>query len=135
MRNYIRHLSDIPIDIQAESMLGGNIDHLNNISHGGLSFYTDTLINIGSMITLKIPLVDAQFKVSARVSWCILCKHNYNIGVEFLDINDAFKTRMVEQICYIEKYKKDVMDKEGRRLSTQEAAQEWIGIYAGKFPG
>jgi Tfp pilus assembly protein PilZ len=134
MRNYIRHPSDIPIEIKAENAPSGEIDKLNNISHGGLSFYTENSVNVGIIIRLKIPLIDPSFEVYAKVSWCIPHNHNYNIGVEFIDINDAYKTRMVEQICHIEKYKKDILEKEGRKLSGQEAAHEWIVKYADEFP-
>jgi hypothetical protein len=42
---------------------------------------------------------------------------------------------MVEQVCYIENYKKMVYQTEGRQLTTEEAAMEWIGKYASQFPG
>lgn len=42
--------------------------------------------------------------------------------------------RMIEQICHIEHYRKEVERQEGRRLSSQDAADEWISRYAGDFP-
>ena len=41
---------------------------------------------------------------------------------------------MVEQICHIEQYKQDVFEKDGRRLSGEQAALEWIEKYATDFP-
>ena len=41
---------------------------------------------------------------------------------------------MVEQICHIEQYRREVLKKEGRRLSSEEAASEWIVKYASDFP-
>ena len=41
---------------------------------------------------------------------------------------------MIEQVCHIEHYRKEVMLREGRELSAQEAAREWISKYAGDFP-
>lgn len=41
---------------------------------------------------------------------------------------------MVEQIYQIEEYKKHVMAREGRQLSIEAAAQEWIEKYAAQFP-
>jgi hypothetical protein len=41
---------------------------------------------------------------------------------------------MVQQVCSIENYRKEQREREGRRLSTQEAAVEWIEKYAGRFP-
>jgi hypothetical protein len=41
---------------------------------------------------------------------------------------------MVEQVCHIEQYKADVLKKEGRELTGEEAAKEWILKYAKDFP-
>jgi hypothetical protein len=41
---------------------------------------------------------------------------------------------MVEQICHIEHYKREVAEREGRELSGQQAAKEWIAKYAASFP-
>ena len=46
-----------------------------------------------------------------------------------------FRARMVEQVCHIEQYKHQVLKKEGRKLSGEEAALEWIQKYAPQFPG
>ena len=54
--------------------------------------------------------------------------------VQFLDQDDSFRARMVEQVCHIEHYKAEVREKEGRAISGEEAAQEWIRKYAKDFP-
>jgi hypothetical protein len=41
---------------------------------------------------------------------------------------------MVEQICHIERYRNDVAQREGRQLTAEEAALEWISRYASSFP-
>jgi hypothetical protein len=41
---------------------------------------------------------------------------------------------MVEQVCHIENYKKEVYQTEGRLLTAEEAAVEWIHKYASQFP-
>ena len=47
--------------------------------------------------------------------------------------HDAFKTRMLAQVLQIRKYK-EVLEKQGRKLSIDEAAIEWISRYAADFP-
>jgi hypothetical protein len=54
--------------------------------------------------------------------------------VQFLDAADAFRARMVEQVCSIERYRREVRRREGRVLSGQEAAEEWIREHAARFP-
>jgi hypothetical protein len=41
---------------------------------------------------------------------------------------------MIEQICHIEHYRQEVLRVEGRKLSSKEAASEWISKYARDFP-
>ena len=41
---------------------------------------------------------------------------------------------MVEQLCHIEHYRNEVNRKEGRDISSEEAATEWIAQFADKFP-
>jgi hypothetical protein len=78
--------------------------------------------------------VDPPFEAMARVAWCRPDGDAFLVGVEFLDSDDAFQSRMVQQVCSIENYKQDVAAKEGRVLSSQEAAAEWISKFAGRFP-
>jgi hypothetical protein len=59
--------------------------------------------------------------------------HHYEIGVAFEDSLDAFRIRMVEQVCQIERYRLSVLGCEGRELTTEEAAREWIARYADQF--
>jgi hypothetical protein len=41
---------------------------------------------------------------------------------------------MVEQLLHIESYRREIEQQEGRPLTTEEAAREWIGRYASSFP-
>jgi hypothetical protein len=47
--------------------------------------------------------------------------------------SEAFRARMVEQICHIERYHRQQLS-DGRFVSEEEAAIEWIAKYAGQFP-
>jgi hypothetical protein len=42
--------------------------------------------------------------------------------------------RMLEQVCHIESYRKQVRVNEGRELNDEEAALEWISRNAAGFP-
>jgi len=45
----------------------------------------------------------------------------------------AYKARMTEQACQIQQYK-EMLEMQGRCVSIDEAAMEWISRYADKFP-
>ena len=134
MRSFIRHPSDIPIDFQLEDVVEQGSDYLKNVSHGGLAFNSRSELPVGTVIRIKIPLVKPVFEAIGRVTWCRPDANYFEIGIEFLDEDDKFRARMVEQICHIEQYKNDVFDKEGRKLTGEEAAVEWITKYALQFP-
>lgn len=133
MRSFIRHPSDIPVDIQ-RSDSGNGADHLNNVSYGGLSLSSNIPLDAGTIIKLSISFVQPVFEAMSRVKWCKKEADHYDIGIEFLNKGDVFRARMVEQLCYIEHYKNEVCAKEHRCLTSQEAAMEWITKFAVDFP-
>lgn len=135
MRHSIRHPSDISIEFRVERNAPEKCEALNDVSLGGLSFRSDCHLKAGTRIVIKIPLIDPPFEILTQVRWCRKREGGYyDVGVIFVDEKDAFRTRMVEQVCHIEHYKRDVLEKEGRRLTSAEAAVEWIARYAATFP-
>ncbi len=135
MRNFIRHPSSITIDFNLEELVTEGGEHLKNVSFGGLSFISRHNLTVGAVISIKIPLIQPMFQAVGRVSWCHPENNHFEVGIKFLDKNDMFRARMVEQVCHIEQYRRDVLKKEGRKLSGEEAAMEWIQKYAPQFPG
>jgi len=135
MRSYIRHPSDIPIRVDNTST---EVTHrgqmLNNISHGGLSFISATPVKIGLTIQLNIDSVTPAFEAEGLVTHCNEEEGHYVIGIEFIRKDDLFVARMVEQVCHIEHYKREMALREGRELTGEEAAREWIEKFAEKFP-
>jgi hypothetical protein len=135
MRNFIRHPSNIPIDFQlAEAAIEGR-ENLKNFSFGGLSFCSKRALSEGTIISVKIPFIQPEFQTVGRVSWCRPENNQFEVGIEFLDKEDMYRTRMVEQICHIEQYRQEVLKEEGRELSSKDAAEEWIQKFAKQFPG
>jgi len=134
LRRFIRHPADIPIVISRSDRPSYARLQSRNVSHGGLAFASDMDVEPGATVELHIPVVRPSFHTTARVVWCSERPAGYEIGVEFLDADDAFRARMVEQVCHIETYKNEIYRAEGRILSSEEAAMEWISRYAGDFP-
>jgi len=60
--------------------------------------------------------------------------HGFVIGMSFRNKSEAFRMRMLEQLCYIEHYRQSMLEDEGRELNSQQAASEWIDRYAAAFP-
>lgn len=132
-RKYIRHPSDIPIEVEVEDHVEDH-DMLNNISAGGLSFHSNIPIELNRVLTLRIPAVQPPFETRGKVMWCHETIEGYDVGIKLLNRDQVYHARMVEQICHIEHYKRQVFQKEGRLLSGEQAAKEWIAHYANDFP-
>lgn len=136
MRAFIRHPSDVPIELSEAA--GGNVPRakprVKDVSLGGLSFSCPERLKVGGEVKVRIPIVTPPFEARARVVWCLSQPDRFEAGVEFVDPQDAFAARMVEQICHIEHYRLWVKEVEGRVLDAEEAALEWIGKFAEDFP-
>lgn len=136
MRQYIRHPVDVPIEIRTSQRAPVAELQVSDISVGGLAVRSDEPMPAGSLIEIRIPYVQPAFEARARVAWCHPGRDGgHELGVAFLDAEDAFLARMVEQVCYIEDYRASVAREEGRSLSSEDAAREWIAKFAASFPG
>ncbi len=133
-RRFIRHPASIPIDVEMEAVALREREYLINISSGGLCFHSNCYLMPGCMIRISIPLMHPVFVARGKVVWCSRENGGFEAGVVFLKEIEVFRTRMVEQICHIETYKREVLAKEGRTLTGEEAAIEWIRDHAADFP-
>lgn len=134
MRNFIRHPIDIPIKVienEGEDCLNQS---LHDISIGGLRCLSDKPLAAGAEIKIIIDMVDPVLEIPGRVIWCRPVDESYELGIEYQGEKDVYSLRMVEQICHIEHYRKEVQIREGRNISSEQAAREWITKFAGKFP-
>lgn len=134
MRRYIRHPSDIPITYNLGEKVEHTTEQLMNICEGGLCFRSRSFIAPGTAIRLKIPVRRPAFEANGIVVRCNGTEGHYDVGVAFCDVETEFGIRMVEQICHIEHYRAEVRQREGRTITGQQAATEWIEKHASNFP-
>ena len=133
-REYLRHTVNVPLEVSTVASAPRATRLGVNLSYGGLSFLMEECLDIGDIIHLRISTIDPPFDANARVVWCKPEGDAWLVGVEFLDSTHAFQSRMVQQVCSIENYRKEVKENEGRDLTPQQAATEWITKFAGRFP-
>ncbi len=134
MRNFIRHPSDIPIQYVEDDQQVPVSHALNDVGYGGLSFNSSKSLSEGIQLHICIDTVTPVFEAEGIVVWCKAEGDEFVVGMEFVNKKDIFLARMVEQICHIEHYKKGILEKEGRKLSSKQAASEWISKFARIFP-
>jgi hypothetical protein len=138
IRKFIRHPSDVPIQVASDwtelEFDEASEQTLTNVSLGGLCFISPDPLEVFDRVRISFPILNPDSFLVGNVVWCEESQEGYEIGLEFESSKDVFRLRMIEQICHIEHYRKEVAQVEGRDLSTQEAAEEWISKFAGDFP-
>lgn len=134
MRSYIRHPSGMPISVRPDETNAGSSESLNNIGYGGLSFTSQVPLTPGAMVSLSVSIPRGEVESRGRVAWCRERLDGFEVGVEFMDAGDFYTVRMVEQVCHIENYRGEELEQQGRKLTCEQAAEEWIEKYAADFP-
>jgi hypothetical protein len=132
MRAYLRHPSEVPIEVSAVAGRGIR-PVMRDVSEGGLCCESRERFDVGTSVRVKIPVGDG-FETEGTVAWCAPRDGGYRIGIAFADQKSAFSVRMVEQVCHIERYRQHMREREGRELDAETAAVEWIARYAASFP-
>lgn len=133
-RRFIRHPSRMPISFDLRNDNPPRDDYLRNVSDGGLCFASARPLDAGTPIRLGVPVFGERFEIDATVVWSREVGRGYEIGVAFEHQQDRFAIRMVEQLCYIEDYRIQVEREQGRTMSSEQAAREWVERFAGDFP-
>ena len=134
-RQFIRHPSDIGIEVWQDTECEcKHTSQLNNVSQGGIAFHSKQAYPKGCDICVRILLPCEPFTVHGRVCWCRQTEErDYEMGVAFCSQQEAFHARMIEQVCWIEQYRRQ-QQQCGRQLNSDQAAEEWVTEYASQFP-
>lgn len=134
-QGYISHPCNIPAQITICSKTSFSPNTTSESGNIGISFMTDKFYAIDVALEVEIALNQPSFKATGRVAWCIPERDGrFRTGIVFDDPDTVYSVRMVEQICHIEHYRKQVEAQEGRQLSSEDAATEWIMRFAKDFP-
>ncbi|SEH08845.1 PilZ domain-containing protein [Candidatus Venteria ishoeyi] len=134
-RKFYRHPTEIPVEISKVSDAEENTvlyPFIKDVSEGGLAFICTIPWPVGSIIKIRLPLIKPPFEAIGTVAWSRRRGSYYDVGVAFDNKHDVFQGRMIEQMCQIEIYRQKLAG-EGRDITTDEAAMEWISRYAASF--
>ncbi len=133
MRRYLRHPVDVPIELQA--CAGQPRMRLKNFSYGGLCCSSPHKLRPGTEVEIDIPDIHPpSYHGHGVVAWCKQVMDHFEVGIQFASESAAFESRMAEQVCEIELYRRRALQREGRKLSEEQAAREWIDKYARLYP-
>ena len=103
MRRYVRHPTDIPITVKVASLQP--YEHsgcaMTTVSQGGLSCDVLARVRVGCRVDIDILSVSPPYHGCGEVMWCRPKDDHYEVGLRFTDTEEAFKSRMVQQVCQI----------------------------------
>ncbi|KEF31313.1 MAG: PilZ domain-containing protein [Gammaproteobacteria bacterium] len=132
MRRFIRHPTEFPILIFAGDCASGDEASMCDISQGGLACRLTRKLRVGETVALGIPSIQQDYRIAGQIVRCRRCRAGYRIAVQFSDEAESFKTKMVEQVCQIEHFRRELC-REGCELDSEAAAREWISRFGGQF--
>jgi len=125
----ISHPDQVPVEIDRISRKQAP-DHLYM---GELAVNSEARIGVGTEVRLHMPTVDPDAKLCGRVIWLHERGDGFVLGISFHSHSEAFRMRMLEQLCHMAAFREQVAG-EGRLLSENEAAREWIRRFSKDFP-
>jgi len=130
LKKLIRHPRQVPVSIQSIET-----DAVNNVVYlGELAVYSESTFPIGTKVMLHIEMPNTDAKLSGKIIWSHKSKYGHLLGISFQSESEAYRMRMIEQLCNIEAYRENLRTKEDRHLNREEAAAEWIARYSKDFP-
>ncbi len=135
-RAFIRHPASIPVASRRRGHSESTPKDLCDMSFGGMSFISATPHSKGDVVEIRFPSLRNVPAIRGEVVWTHpLPDGDKRVveGVRFLNEQDHFRARMIEQICYMLIYMRD-QQAAGRTLTAEQAAEEWAGKFASVFP-
>lgn len=135
IRRHIRHVTGIPVEISLDYNPDRATDcnGISNVSLGGMCFIANDRLDINDSIQVRFPVLKQENSMEGKVVWCNKTPKGYEVGLEFAEATQVERMKMIDQICQIEGFRQDLEQSQGRKLNSEQAAQEWIKRYAGAF--
>jgi hypothetical protein len=133
MRRFLRHPSDMPVELVLRRQAFVPRQRLHNISLGGVACNSPRRFRCGCAVEMRIPLLGEAARYPGIVAWCRKQAEDYLVGIAFMDEDTLFRARMVEQVCQIEHYRQQRELELGQTLPIETVAGEWIAAHANEF--
>ncbi len=137
-RRFFRHPSSVPVECRVDGHNDFYPHEMRDVSYGGIAFESNRPYELGDIVELRYPTLAHPEVVRGMIVWTVEAENDegdtHINGLSFSDASAHYHGRIVEQICYIEDYRRAQREQHGRELSSHEAAAEWITANAAEFP-
>lgn len=105
MRAFIRHRSDMPVQILRDNSAVLEFQRLKNVGMGGIGCTSPIPIDIGLRVKIFIPLIEPAFE--GRIIWCEPAAGGYDVGIQFIEADPIAKLRLFEQAVRSKRYEQE----------------------------
>ncbi|UTW11915.1 hypothetical protein [Marinobacterium rhizophilum] len=130
-QRFIRHPDEIPLELQ---LIDAREDSAPPSMPLSLVCKSAAMLATGQQVSINISELAHASAIRGQIEWCHAHHDHYELHIRFANDEHAQRMRMFEQVCHIRRYRQWVQDQQGRSLSEDEAALEWIAKYAALFP-
>lgn len=135
VQSFIHHPAEVPVKLVISDSQFPLLS-IDESASTGVYIHTSTQYPVNSCVEVEINVQTPAFFAKGYICSSEPLKDGigYETGVVFDCPKTAFAVRMIEQVCYIEQYRQQVSVTEGRELTIDSAATEWITQHAASFP-
>jgi hypothetical protein len=130
---FIQHPDTIPARLCVTS--GHDTLGMDLIAHGRGGVCVPSVLRYqpGTPLQVRVDVGERELRYDGLVLWRRTRRQRFELGLGFATDAAAFRARMIEQLCYIEAYRRRVMAA-GQSLDFERAAEQWIARYSDGFP-
>ena len=109
-RRYIRHPAEISVEYRIAGEQTKQTELTKDISFGGIRFQGQSYIEPGTILNLTFPTIHRKYEVAGRVVWCSQKKDYVEVGLQFLDENEAYRAQLIEEISLLKRRQQEDFD-------------------------
>jgi len=132
--NFIKHPDDQPISLRRLKQPAHNFNPQRYHISGGVRISVNESVEPGTVIEIETHIQGRTASFQGRVIWVKeTSSQSKQLGLVFDNVEEAYRARMIEQLCHIEHYLRR-QNAEGRTLDARRAANEWINQFSPNFP-
>lgn len=106
---------------------------ITNLSQGGLCFLVNFALVKDQKIEIIMPPSAPVVTLQAVAVWCRPQRDMFSVGAQFIETSETRKRRIMEMHAAVTAYQKANSNPDAPLMSAQQAAAEWIRLYATQF--
>ncbi len=102
-RKFIRHSTDIPLNVKKTGATPGQGHKLVDMSVGGICFESTESYDEGDIIRIAFPLLGEGREIEGEICWVkivsIKFPQRFQYGIQFLHADDYNHVQYMERLC------------------------------------